>query len=147
MCEDFYYKLVVCLFSAFKTLPRRPCVFCGQLRADIRAHLLSSHRHEDEIKRIVKLSRRERDQAVDRLRKQGIAQYNRTIVTEGGETGRLMCERRSNGPKVMCSNCNGVYKKIRFHKHKKLCKSSGHKIVPRSIDIDGNVLSLIFQGL
>ena len=138
---------MICLFSGFKTLPRRPCVFCGQLRADIRVHLLRSHRHEDEIQRIAKLNRRERLLAIDRLRKQGIAQYNRSIVSEGGETGRLMCQRRCSGPKVMCSNCNGVYKKIQFHRHKKLCKSSGHKVVPRSIDVDGNVLRSIFQGL
>ena len=52
--------------------------------------------------------------ALARLRKQGNAKWNVTITAEDGQSTHLMCQRKCEGSKVICSICGGVYKKIFF---------------------------------
>ena len=56
-----------------KKKPLRPCIFCGQLKSDITAHLITVHKSEDKIREIQTMGKRYRLQALAKLRKQGIA--------------------------------------------------------------------------
>ena len=112
------------MFSAFRTKPRRPCIFCGQLFAAVKSHQLASHKDEDEIIAIQLLSNADRIIAFQKLRRQGIVQYNKTLVAKGAKSHEFMSERLSGGPKVICVNCNGVYRKEYLYRHKKYCKSN-----------------------
>ena len=56
-----------------KKKPHRPCIFCGQLKSDITAHLITVHKNEDQIIEIQTMDKRARLQALSKLRKQGIA--------------------------------------------------------------------------
>ena len=119
-----FYKSAALLFSASRTKPRRPCIFCGQLFAAVHSHQLASHKDEDEIIAIQLLSKADRIAAFGKLRRQGIVQYNKTLVAKGVESHGLMSQRLSGGPKAICVNCSGVFKKEYLYRHKKRCKSN-----------------------
>jgi hypothetical protein len=48
---------------------------------------------------------------------------------------KLICERTSEGEKVMCSRCSGVFKKCYFYKHVKICQSPQKRIMPRALGV------------
>ena len=72
---------------------------------------MSKHRHEQVIMDIALLSKSERIAALAQLRRDGIGQSNATILAGGGSSTDLVCERKCEGEKVICSRCGGVLKK------------------------------------
>ena len=112
-----------------------PCVFCGEMKVDLRAHFLSVHQEEEKIKELSTLGKKERIQAIAALRRQGILQKNMKSVASGGDTRDLMCERKSSGEKVMWSRCSGVFKEAYFYKHKKTCLSPRTRINRHALDV------------
>ena len=122
-----------------KKKPHRPCIFCGQLKSDITAHLITVHKNEDQIIEIQTMDKRPRLQALAKLRKQGIAKRNVAIIAEGGESTELMCQRKCEGSKVICSICGGVYKKIFFYRHVKVCRTPKKTTVPQAVTTQASV--------
>lgn len=106
-----------------KQKPKRPCVYCGEFRADIRAHLLSAHKDEDSVKALQNLTRNDRLKAIDKLRKEGMYKHNQTILATGGTSEDLISERASCGKKVICGGCHGTFNALYFYKHKHKCQS------------------------
>ena len=69
--------------------------------------------------------------ALARLRKQGNAKWNVTITAEDGQ-------RKCEGSKVICSICGGVYKKIFFYRHVKVCKTPKNTTVIEQASVTTN---------
>ena len=116
---------IVITFPDRKTKPHRPCVFCGVTKSDISRHMMSAHRHEPAIIDIALLDKNERITALAQLRRDGISQSNATILAGGGSSSDLVCERKSEGEKVICSRCGGVFRKTFFYRHSKnRCQAS-----------------------
>ena len=101
--------------------PKRPCLFCGEFRADIRSHLLSAHKDEERVKKLKGLDKAERIRKLEILRKEGIFEKNKMLLASGVESTNLIPERKSDGDKVFCSSCKGTFRQTYFHKHKRLC--------------------------
>ena len=50
-----------------------------------------------------------------------------------------MCQRKCDVSKVICSICAGVYKKILFYRHEKVCKTPKKTTVPRPVTAQTSV--------
>ena len=121
--------------SGDKKKPYRPCLYCGEQKASISSHLLSVHKNEDKIKDILLMDRNHRLLALARLRKEGIMEHNKTLVSEGKQSDELVGERASGGEKVMCGQCHGMFKKTCFFRHINNCLATeGHVSRPVSVD-------------
>lgn len=46
-----------------------------------------------------------------------------------------MCERQSEGDKVICSQCSGVFKSKYFYKHQKICQSQKKGVTLKPLDV------------
>ena len=115
--------------STKKKKPSRPCLFCLQMFVDLRKHLLQKHKNEPRVKSIMdkektgEISRKERIIEFEHLRKEGMLLLNKKLIAQNRDD-ELHCVRKSNGPKVKCSNCDGFFKEKYFTRHRKSCKGS-----------------------
>jgi hypothetical protein len=106
--------------------PRR-CLFSERPQADLRRHLLTVHRKEDQIKSLLnkeqsgEYSRKDLLREIDLMRKEGIMISNKDILLKSANEAELECERRSSGKKVQCPNCKGIFKEQYFYRHPKKC--------------------------
>jgi len=134
---------LILLYSSMHTgtpvRPRRPCIYCGQFKVDLRAHLLVVHKTEDKVEELENLGKKDKIAALGKLRKLGIAQKNKAILAQD-DTDKLICERIS-GEKVMCSRCSGVFRTCYFYKHVKICQSPHKHMLPRPLGVQTFVQS------
>ena len=116
-----------------KRIPR-PCVFCETMQTNLHRHFLLKHKDEAAVKEAMQLPSQDRLEAFAKLRKDGIAKYNKKEMKT--EKPTYVCERsRSQGQKlVQCGKCHGYYSKTYFARHRKLCISESADI-PQAIPI------------
>ena len=107
--------------SAVQRRKRNVCVFCGMTKSDISRHMLSAPRHEQTIIDISLLKKSERIAALAQLRRNGISHSNVTVLACEGTSSDLVCEGKSEGEKVICPTCGGVFRKAFFYRHSKNC--------------------------
>ncbi len=105
-----------------KPKPRRMCPFCHIRFADLRRHIQKSKKHENEpkLKAMSTMSSKQRHEAFSTFRKEGIVEANKRNMSKNISV-ELEGERTSEGPKVKCSNCSGIYNTKYFWKHRQNC--------------------------
>lgn len=112
ICINLYVYQMMGFFSVSR---KRPCLFCGQYKIDLRAHIISVHKDEKSVQELQTLGCKEQIVALNRRRKQGIAQKNKDRVSESGESANLISERKTDS-----SRCSGFFsqkKKGYFGRH------------------------------
>ena len=111
----------------------RPCPLCkdNPLQSRLSRHILRVHRNDREVKDILKLDKRSRDKALDKLKKRGIYNYNKTTI-KLGQNRKLQQERfhkRSDkSDMIICTVCKGCFCKKYFHRHKDSCGGRADKV-------------------
>ena len=124
---NFFFLLISSTECHKYKKPKRPCVFCEQLHCNLTLHIQRRHKNDQRVKEIMKLEKKARVAAFDKLRKEGIFNYNKKTLGLGGSN--LMRERKqgeSRGLKV-CGNCHGFFSKDRIYAHRKKCCSNGER--------------------
>ncbi len=98
------------------------CPFCHIRYADLRRHIEQStlHKNEPKLKAMSAMSTKQRHEAFSAFRKEGILEANKQNLSKNTNV-HLECERRSEGRKVKCSKCNGIYTEKYFWKHRQNC--------------------------
>ena len=108
------------------TKPARPCIFCKKMKTNLRRHIVTSHKNEEDVKALLLLPKPEQDREFDLLRKKGIFEENKQIIVKntGDKKVELIRERRQGHGKLkMCSKCLGFFKDSTMWHHKLKCEA------------------------
>lgn len=108
------------------------CLYCNKKISKIGRHLLSMHKEELDVKRLISLkdekcvaSRKEKDLLFEKLRKRGNFTHNQKVYTDG--FGELVVEKRPSVDApyhhfLPCEYCLGYYHKVELRRHMRTCK-------------------------
>ena len=55
-----------------KKKPARPCMFCGQMQAQLKRHVIRKHRSHEQVRAAMQLPKAEQARAFDAIKKRGI---------------------------------------------------------------------------
>ena len=64
--------------------PARPCVFCQKMQSRLKRHILTKHKLEPSVQKILNMSSREQDLEIDIFRKQVVKDHNLKILKNNG---------------------------------------------------------------
>ena len=105
--------------------PSRPCCFCGVFQTKLTRHMKIVHKAEPQIQEILKYSKKQQDEAFEKLRKDGIFQHNVQSIKEGKKNDCMLMERKQSKPKnksvKTCVDCKGFFYSKYFYQHTKRC--------------------------
>ena len=74
-----------------KSKPKRPCVYCGKFQTKLRRHLVLIHNGEVAVSNAIKqVSKRDKDNAFNSIKKSGILEENKKVIKSGMEA--FLCE-------------------------------------------------------
>nr|XP_039265553.1 uncharacterized protein LOC120341162 isoform X2 [Styela clava] len=106
--------------------PKRPCVYCGKLRARVERHLHTIHAQEDAVKEALKSNIKEKMRKFDLLRKEGIYRHNLKMIKENKP---IEVERRQYKSQTdldsfkICVSCHAFIASNGISGHMKNCSS------------------------
>ena len=97
----------------------RPCPFCGKFQTNLTRHMTVVHKNEDVSASVLPYA--DRCKFFANLRKQGILKHNQNEMKS--QKAEYVRERqgKANSSLVTCSQCNGLYAKSYFRRHRAKC--------------------------
>ena len=116
--------------------PKRPCPYCGVVQLRLTRHLTARHRGEDAVQQALRLPKCQRDAAFTALRRHGILNANKELLSTERPDDELLRERTTKSgttAKVaMCSRCHGFFSVRQIWAHKRKCGEERHTNAPAS---------------
>ena len=101
--------------------PKRFCIFCKKDSSKLTRHIITKHRDLSPVREALQLPRKDRIQAFDGFKKEGILYLNRQEALKERPNFRREYTTRKQHELVMCNNCKGFYSQQSFSYHKQNC--------------------------
>ncbi|XP_066911407.1 uncharacterized protein [Clytia hemisphaerica] len=131
---------------ASRKKPKRPCIFCKNLKPQsrLKRHILTTHKNEPSVVPLLSLSEREQDKAIDQLRRDSVRAYNMKMLDNGNGVESFQRARTSNNQSemVMCAGCKDFIAKSFKSRHQ--CPNSNTPVVP-VVSINDTVVNSISE--
>lgn len=128
----FLQRLAYCV-QAKPSKIRRPCVYCSEFVTNLSRHIIRKHKTESPVKRLSTMPKHNRIKEMANIRKAGIAEHNRKLISSNEDGFQLVRERKTHIKKIhtdtvklvkMCSQCKAILDKKYIWRHKKVCMNS-----------------------
>ncbi|KAJ8316510.1 hypothetical protein KUTeg_005917 [Tegillarca granosa] len=101
------------------TKPDRYCIYCKQLveGGKLTRHIKRKHKHEEEVKEILKLSNKDQNQFFDKKRREGIYEFNLKEMSLDRDSAMRERQPKHKDEVRVCSDCRSFISSKYFSKH------------------------------
>ena len=111
------------------------CPFCNEDQSALSLHIKRKHSHEKEVENALKLPKKERDNAFEQMKREGIRKFN--IKETSKDAPSYQSQRKPlNGNLIFCSACKITIQSSSMARHKQLCKPNAFKIPLKLLTYD-----------
>ena len=104
--------------------PKRMCIFCGKMKSKLSPqHIQSLHKDRKRVKNALKMKKKERVEELQRIKREGILQYNKLEASKDSPNYQSERKKRKYFEIALCSSCGAFILKRFFHVHRRFCSN------------------------